>query len=411
MLRERNQSPFYADQDHMTRILCTADLHIGRQSSGFDNESALKAFHRIVEIAIAEPADGVLIAGDLFDSIDAQYVTREEVAAGLGRLKSAAIPVLAVAGNHDYDAIPTFVKAHPELIDVFSSDGWEEKELAGLRVVGRSFGKPTSKNLLQTFDGLLDSRLTIGLVHADVDSNSPYNPTPLTQFGGRGVHAWIIGHVHAPKLWKEHLVAYPGSPQALDPGETGCHGFRWLTVDNGVFTISDVAPLSTVRFESVELHIRPGEDLEDVVAAHMEQTRKSGERLSLRVRLGRLDGASPWCPDSKVPRGADYYEVIEVFDAIDPNFDLEREADQNDARGQAARILLGLERRGDPDWAVQADQLIENVKREMASARKKLKLDLREEFEPLAHAAHDEAHKAVRHSLENVLSARIGGTQ
>jgi hypothetical protein len=60
---------------------------------------------------------------------------------------------------------------------------------------------------------------------------------------------------------------------------------------------------------------------------------------------------------------------------------------------------------------VQADQLIENVKREMASARKKLKLDLREEFEPLAHAAHDEAHKAVRHSLENVLSARRGGTQ
>jgi len=395
----------------MAQFLCTADLHIGRQSSGFDGETSLGAFNRIVDLAISENADGVLIAGDLFDSSDAQFYARRQVAAGLERLKAKQISVIAVAGNHDYDAMPTFVHAYPGLIDLFGSSAWEEREVAGLRIVGRSFGAPSSRTLIDQYDRTGDGRLTIGLLHADVDTLSSYNPTPLNSLAGRGVQAWVLGHVHSSRHWPDSVVVYPGSPQALDAGETGIHGVRWLRVDGAKVSVSDVVPLSTVRFESVQLEIQPDETIDDVIGAYLSKQRISEERFSLRVSLKRLSGAAQTATEGAIAFGQHVYEIVDWVDEIEENLDLEKEAEQTDARGQAARLLLGLDGRGDPSWILRADGLAEAVKLEMIANRRKLKLDGREEFDQLMNAGPDESRQAVRRSLESVLAEKAGGAR
>src|SRR5579884_2714105 len=187
------------------RILCTADVHVGR-SSRCDGEingqtAALAAWERIIDKAIEGRADAMVVAGDLYDSLPAQYATRPRVRAAFERLRGAGIPALAVAGNHDHDALPDFRHAFGDLVHVFGSGRWEHRQVGAVRFVGRSFAGPfENESLLGNFQ-TPGGGITVGIVHADVNAQSRYGPTPLEQFFGRGVAAWVVGHVHVPRVY------------------------------------------------------------------------------------------------------------------------------------------------------------------------------------------------------------------
>src|SRR4051794_3217984 len=92
------------------RIVHLADTHLGyRQFSGkLDPERKLNqrecdvydAWHRAIDIAIERDVDAVIHAGDLFDSPRPTARALTEALDGLGRLRDAGIPVIAIAGNH-----------------------------------------------------------------------------------------------------------------------------------------------------------------------------------------------------------------------------------------------------------------------------------------------------------------------
>jgi len=92
------------------RIIHLADTHLGfRQFSGkFDPERKLNqrecdvydAWHRAIDIAVTREVDAVIHAGDLFDSSRPSPRAMAEALDGLARLRDAAIPVIAIAGNH-----------------------------------------------------------------------------------------------------------------------------------------------------------------------------------------------------------------------------------------------------------------------------------------------------------------------
>lgn len=81
----------------------TADNHLGYEQYGvkerFNDFS--RAFWAIVDDAIARKADLFVISGDLFNkrAIDARTLMHAQE--GLGRLRDAGIPVVAIEGNHD----------------------------------------------------------------------------------------------------------------------------------------------------------------------------------------------------------------------------------------------------------------------------------------------------------------------
>lgn len=86
------------------RVLHTADVHL--DSDGYGNAAEQAAhrergrhmFRRIVERALSDEADLVLIAGDLFDHNRVPDDTVQFVRAELGRLRQ---PVVILPGNHD----------------------------------------------------------------------------------------------------------------------------------------------------------------------------------------------------------------------------------------------------------------------------------------------------------------------
>jgi DNA repair exonuclease SbcCD nuclease subunit len=97
------------------RILHLADLHIGYAPGYLGKEKAVirqedfkDAFRRSVDYAVdtANRISAVLIAGDLFETYKPNQADRGFVRAQLGRLSSAAIPVLVIPGTHDSMGLP-----------------------------------------------------------------------------------------------------------------------------------------------------------------------------------------------------------------------------------------------------------------------------------------------------------------
>ena len=281
------------------RILLAGDLHIGRSTTGLssnaghDDLRAATAWRRLVEAAISEQVALVCLSGDIVDRENKLWESIGPLEEGIDRLRKHGIRTVAVAGNHDFDVLA-------RLADMMPGDGlkllgrggsWERMTIEedgrnALHIDGWSF--PTD-NVRQ--DPLMDYNLdrdtsvpTLGMVHGDLYSaDSRYAPLSQYRLGAAGPDAWLLGHIHQPAL--THMprgwLLYPGSTQALDFGEPGAHGV-WLVDVDGRLGTPRMQPLSTVRFDRVEIDVSGCTTQEDVERA-----------IVSRIRSAASDAAAP----------------------------------------------------------------------------------------------------------------------
>lgn len=382
-------------------FLCVADIHIGRVSSIFDGETALAAWERIVDEAVSRKVAAVLVAGDLFDDVAAQFRHREAVLNTLKRLNSHGVRVLAVAGNHDCNALPTLASLEPDLIKVFPTDDWGVVDINGIRIVGRSFKNASAKNLLENLNLPPASGTTIGLIHGDLNNTtSPYNPVTTTELQTKGVDAWILGHIHATKQLAN--VIYPGSPQALDAAETGVHGCYLLKVGPDGLKFEEFLPISTVRYESVTLKLGIDDSLDAKLEQLLGELRRGTERIALKVTIDDYGDSGTKVMDHYTPLGADKYSIVRVNPCVET--DLIIEAEQNDAGGQAARLLLGLDGEGCEEWQKNAADLIDSIREQVRSKLKAFANHTDERVALLSNPDENELKEQVRGMLLLVLN-------
>ena len=95
------------------RILHFSDLHIGVENYGRTDPATglstrlgdfLDALDELVEFALANRVDIVLLAGDAYKGRDPSQTHQRALARRLRRLSDAGIPVFLLAGNHDLPA-------------------------------------------------------------------------------------------------------------------------------------------------------------------------------------------------------------------------------------------------------------------------------------------------------------------
>lgn len=284
------------------RILCAADLHLGRPPSRVPESVRIDSYstwRALVELAVAEVPDALLLAGDVIDTDHRSFEAWGPLRDGLMRLRDAGIPVVAVAGNHDHAALPQFHReTGGELLHLLGAGGvwerWSLEDASGgsrLSVDGWSFpashhpSDPTHRYTLERPTG----GLHLGLLHCDLDvAQSRYAPVRSAALRQRDPAAWILGHIHAPRLDAEGggaSLLYPGSLQALDPGETGVRGAYRLTQDDRGALTFDRVPLSATRYDEVEIDVTGAADEGDV----MERAR-SGLRTHVDRVVGEGEG-------------------------------------------------------------------------------------------------------------------------
>lgn len=296
------------------KILCTADVHIGRRPSRLPESvdgaalSCARAWSALVDRAIAERVDILLIAGDLVDQANRFYEAAGAVEACVRALASKGISTIAVAGNHDHDTLPWIARGLPaEAFRVLGGGGrWERHtvEVEGrpaLHVDGWSFpaGVMTSDPLASYPGAPRDGVPVLGLLHADLNQpGSRHAPVALSTLRAAAVDFWLLGHVHRHGRHEQPgaaTVLYPGSPQAMDPGEPGVHGPWLLEIDRGGRFEVRHLPLSAVRYETIDVAVDGVEEegeVDHLVVQAVQGALRGVEAeagplryLSLRVRL------------------------------------------------------------------------------------------------------------------------------
>jgi DNA repair protein SbcD/Mre11 len=258
------------------RILTTADLHIGRVSSNSelidDRGTTRETWHRLVDWAIENEVDAVAVAGDIVEHDNRYFEAVSALESGLSKLDEAEIKVFVVAGNHDYDVIPSILRDHRfEHVHLLGEGGsWEFKTVnlngSDIQFTGWSFpGMHHRTDPLQDFpSGEVDSSAaTIGLIHGDYNAGeSQYAPLQFSSLTEHGVNAWVMGHIHKPGVFNtsDPLIYYPGSPHALSPKEKETHGPVLLTVQDNRITGHEQITFSPVRYEELQI------DISDIVS-------------------------------------------------------------------------------------------------------------------------------------------------
>ena len=363
------------------RLLLSGDLHIGRASTRVpetvrrNDVRAATAWERMVDLALDEKADVILLSGDVADEENKFWEAIGPLERGVRRLAEAGGRTVAVAGNHDHDALLRLAEALPETDFTLLGRGgtWQRLKLqkdgrTALIVDGWSFPRARAeKSPLDTYDLPASQTAPIlGLVHGDLDKPaSPYAPLDLARLRALPPAGWLLGHVHAPRLVAGDAgpwVLYPGSPQALDPGETGVHGPWIVDVTSATLGVPEHRPLSSVVYHLGEVDL-DGVATEDRLESLLLDTvrreadvvvREAGDHLvhvSLRLRL---HGTTPIAhrvaeiterarEDLALNVGSASVGVDAVEVDVTPAIDLDEYAATPSAPGLVARLLRELE--------------------------------------------------------------------
>lgn len=394
------------------KILCSGDLHIGRKAArlpasllGLDGKmfTASQAWLDLVQTARNLRVDLVLLSGDVVDRANRYFEAFGPLEHGLAALAQAQIPVVAVAGNHDFDVLPKLAQSFPqEQFRLLGVPGrWERHTIykdgsAVLHIDGWSFPRqhvhqdPLAGYRPEPTEGVP----VIGLLHCDLDkTQSAYAPVAAADLLRQPVSFWLLGHIHAPMLRQEAGqpgILYPGSPMALDPGEPGLHGPWLLTVEPGGAVTAEQLPLSRVRYDTVTVDLTGASYRDQVDKAIAEALRlhvqdavmEQGDSLRCLVTALNLQGATPLhrslagmlsdLNDLTVPHQDAWAVVDRVWYNTRPPRDLETLAQGSGPPGVLAKDLLALSRAGDARRA----ELLEAARAEVESAFQAFRRDL-----------------------------------
>ncbi|MDP9591777.1 UNVERIFIED_ORG: DNA repair exonuclease SbcCD nuclease subunit [Shinella zoogloeoides] len=297
------------------RFIHTADLHLDSPLTSLALRNAelgdlvrgatRKALERIVDLALGEAVDAVVIAGDLYDGSQTSMATALFLMEQMRRLDLAGIRVFVIRGNHDAQSQITRELTFPPNVHVF--DGRGRPVLAGtlsngreVHVHGVSFANPHAPaSLLPTYRAPVADAVNIGVMHtslAGASRHDPYAPVGIADLAGHGFDYWALGHihqrrVHAQKPW----IVMPGNPQGRDINEAGPKGVTLVDIDDdGTITCEERA-VAVAVFERVTVDLSAIDDwsgMLDRVEAALGMARAAAGGAHLVARL-LLTGATP----------------------------------------------------------------------------------------------------------------------
>jgi DNA repair exonuclease SbcCD nuclease subunit len=295
------------------KLLHAADLHIDSPLRGLSRyegapaeeirEAARRAVDNLVELALAESVDAVLLAGDIYDGDWKDYHTGLFFTDRMRRLHEAGIRVLLVAGNHDAASRITRELRLPANVHRFSTERPETAvfEDIGLAVHGQGFAvRDVTDNLAVSYPAPRGGLFNIGLLHTALTGASTehatYAPCSVSDLLARGYDYWALGHVHQREVVHEAepWIVFPGNIQGRHARETGPKGATLITVDgNGRATIEH-RDLDVVRWARLDVDAGGATDVEDVldrVRRRMVDARGDAGRRLLATRV-RITGAT-----------------------------------------------------------------------------------------------------------------------
>jgi DNA repair protein SbcD/Mre11 len=276
------------------RWLQTSDVHLRA-----DRPERRRALELVFDAVVAQAADALIIAGDLFDRSTDAVGERAAVRALIEGI--APRPVVLLPGNHDADAYGPDTDFGANAV-VLAKPPYSQAVVCGVDVVGLPYQQ--GRTVLECLTGLAtEPRRTVLVAHATAADASgafagegedgAYMPVEVAELARRFAYA-ALGHLHSGRNLVrrdgERLVAYAGSPVTTSRRETGRRGVLVVDFEPGVGVVAhEVLALQVPYHERTEVICGPGGEAEaiDRLARQAASLRRPGVRV-----LARLGGVS-----------------------------------------------------------------------------------------------------------------------
>lgn len=268
----------------MIKFLHCADLHLDSPFKGLSSlpnglfqrlsDSTFVSFKRLIDLAISEEVDFVVIAGDLYDSGNRSLKAQSYLKNCFMKLKSYDINVYVVHGNHDPldgqwvdldwpSNVHFFGGNHVQTI-YFEKKG---RQVAALHGFSYETAAVTDDRTLH-YPDKRDDLYHIGILHGQADGysgHSRYAPFLLTELLKKGYDYWALGHIHKRiDLNIDPPVRYSGNIQGRHSGELGEKGGYIVTLNHNEVE-SQFYSTSEISWQESSIDLTEVDSLQEVI--------------------------------------------------------------------------------------------------------------------------------------------------
>jgi exonuclease SbcD len=287
------------------KFIHAADIHLDSPLRGLERYEGApvekirgatrEAFINLIDLAIEEKVDFMIIAGDLYDGDWKDYNTGLFFANQMSRLRKANIPVYTIRGNHDAASHITKQVRLPVNVLELSTDQPESIQIEHLKVAihGQGFHtKSVTDNLSQTYPDAVKDYFNIGVLHTSAggrEGHETYAPCSVEDLASKGYQYWALGHIHKREILneKEPWIIFPGNLQGRHIRETGEKGCTLVSVKNGQVDNVEHKTLDILRWCICKIDASNIGSLEELVEVANEELAKEiskaeGRLLSVR---------------------------------------------------------------------------------------------------------------------------------
>ncbi len=314
------------DGKRRVRFIHGADVHLGAPFRGLRElspawadrlcEAIPEAFDRLIDTALRERVDFVVLAGDIFDNGRPSYRDYLHFFQGLERLSDAGVPSYLITGNHDpFAGWQQDMFAFPENAHLLSADKPDfrlfERDGEPLAIIaGRGYpnkvwspDKDIAEGVTrQAAEAALGLRAQaapfgVGVLHTGLDQDPVKAPTDPRGLLRAGLDYWALGHVHRRYLDDEAnpRIAFSGCIQGRDIKEVGARGAYLVTLTEGEPNRVEFVPTASVAWQRLTIDVSECATPSEIIQLVMRELfRVNGnaqcEEMICRVTLA---GATP----------------------------------------------------------------------------------------------------------------------
>lgn len=260
------------------KVLHCADLHfdtpfkeLSKEVSDTSKNELLEVFKNIIDLAIDENIEVLLIAGDVFDNLTVNKNTLFFISDQIRRIKN--IEVFISPGNHDPYNEKSFYSMinWPENVYIFKGD-MEFKEVKKLNLIvwGAGFRNSYENETLLRGINIDNDKINIMLLHGEItstNSKNEYNPIYINDIYNSNIDYIALGHRHKfSGILKEGMTtyAYSGCPQGRGFDEEGEKGVIIGEVYKGGTNL-EFFPVYKRKYVTKEIDITDTNNYDEVV--------------------------------------------------------------------------------------------------------------------------------------------------
>ncbi len=294
------------------KFIHVADIHLDSPLKGLElyegapvdeiRGATRQALVRLVDLAIDEEVDFLLIAGDLYDGDWRDHNTGLFMVRQMSRLREAGVPVFSIRGNHDAENKMTKSLRMPDNVTSLSASKPQTEILKELDVAihGRSFAKAAeTDNLAAEYPRGDRSLFNIGLLHTSLDGregHASYAPCSVDDLKSKGYQYWALGHVHTREDTAKYdpPIVFSGNIQGRHIRECGPKGCELVRVDQAGNVTLQFRPLDVLRWELATVDCTDADTADDVMdlcGQELQRHLDEADGLPMAVRVA-LTGAT-----------------------------------------------------------------------------------------------------------------------